>query len=503
MATATLVEHAHAAGKTFMERVTREEQKAEGQFWTPPGIALFMARRLVAGVDTRPIRVLEPAAGAGILAAAVLDVLLERPVRPSRVELLLCEKDPRLLPVLEALAVKAKAICAEAGVDLDVAIEIGDFLLSERVVKGEPIEGLLTISNPPFFKLAKSSAQAQAHPYAVYGQPNIYGLFMAATARLTGKHGRWCFITPRSWMSGSYFGAVRRTILRHLTLESLHAFESRTEGFAEDEVLQETVIAWGAHRPQVEPGYQVLLSRSAGVADLDDMHMQALPIERLVNDDDGHAVISIPADGHDPFEGWTATLATYGLQVSTGPVVAFRATEYIREHKEAGTVPLLWLQHVKQQAVQWPVQKKREHIKAVAGSAWMMVKNSPMVLMHRFSPNEAERRVRCAAYEGQLPGAVVGLENHLNYIFRPSGSMSVAEARGLSALLASEVVDKHFRALAGSTQVNARDLRALPLPPLRVIVAIGERLPAQPTLAQVDTVVAEALGLHALVSAQA
>jgi adenine-specific DNA-methyltransferase len=496
---AALVDYAYEAGRAFIARRTREQQREQGQFWTPPDVALFMARGLVKGVDTHPIRVLEPAAGAGMLAAAVLDALLERPVRPSRVELLLCELDPELLPVLEALAAKAKGVCAEAGLELDVKIEIGDFLLSERVVKGEPIEGLLTICNPPYFKLGKSSPQAQAHLYAVHGQPNAYGLFMAACARLTGPYGRWCFITPRSWMAGVYFDAVRRTMLRHLTLEGLHAFESRTEGFAEDAVLQETVITWAHQRPLADAGATITLTRSAGVSDLANAEVLDLPVARVLSGD-AHSTITLPADHEDVFQGWQATLSTYGLEVSTGPVVAFRATAHIRERAEAGTVPLLWLQHVGQQYVGWPIAKKREHIKANATSAWMLVKNAPMVVMRRFSPKEDERRVTCAAYDGSLPGAVIGLENHLNYIHRPGGSMSQAEARGLSAFLASDVVDKHFRALAGSTQVNARDLRMLPLPPLRVLVAIGERLPPEPTLAQVDSVVAEALGLNALVA---
>lgn len=35
---------------------------------------------------------------------------------------------------------------------------------------------------------------------------------MAARARLVAGGGKWCVITPRSWMSGSYLRAVRRTI---------------------------------------------------------------------------------------------------------------------------------------------------------------------------------------------------------------------------------------------------------------------------------------------------
>jgi len=497
-----LVEHAHRAGRSFTESLSRADQKTLGQFMTPPAIATFMARRLVAGFHANHVRVLEPAAGAGILAAAVVEELLAKPERPDRIELFMFEYDERLLPTLNELVQKMATACAEVNVFLDCKVEHGDFLLSELALSGQPIEGLLTISNPPFFKLNKTTDQRAAlHAYAVYGQPNIYGLFMAACARLTPANGRWCFITPRSWMNGNYFQATRHTVFRHLTVESLHAFESRKEGFEEDAVLQETVIAWASGRSAAEPGLSITLTTSHGATDLDSSEVRALPMERVVGTDE-HAMVSLPAADADPFEGWVETPASLGLKVSTGPVVAFRAAAYVREHAGSGTVPLLWLQHVGQQRVSWPVQKKREHIRATPESAWMLVKNEPMILMRRFSPKEDARRVTCSAYTGKLPGAVIGLENHLNYIYRPGGRMTVEEAKGLSGFLASKLVDDHFRALAGSTQVNATELRKLPLPPLETIEEIGRRLPDCPTLAEIDAVVEMALGFtHASESA--
>ncbi|QYJ21051.1 Eco57I restriction-modification methylase domain-containing protein [Achromobacter sp. ES-001] len=495
----SLVDIAHSAGRAFTATLSRAEQRAMGQFMTPPTVANFMAQSLVANATQSTAKVLEPAAGAGILAAAAVQALLSKPQmeRPSRIELLLYELESRLIPGLQSLCEQILAVCEQNGVAFDYVIRNEDFLLSDFALRADPLPGLMTIANPPFLKLNKTTdPRAALHAYAVYGQPNIYALFMAATARLTPPDGGWCFITPRSWMAGAYFKAARRTMLRHLTINRLHAFESRTEGFEEDAVLQETVIAWGVGRTQVEVGANIQVTRSQGANDLAASGMQAIPIERVVGSDE-HAMFSLPTASADPFEGWTATLKTYGLTVSTGPVVAFRAKQQIREFGGENTVPLLWLQHVRQQHIQWPVQKKREHIVASAESAWMLVPNAPMVVMRRFSPKEDERRVTCAAYLGQLPGAAIGLENHLNYIYRKGGTMTQAEARGISAFLASSVVDEHFRALAGSTQINATELRKLPLPPLALLVRIGERVGATPTLSAIDRVVDEELAIPA------
>lgn len=495
-----LVNFAHTAGRAFASTLERAEQKALGQFMTPPAIAKFMARRLVGTLDQTQINVLEPAAGAGILAAAVIEELLAKAERPEHINLLVCELDPRLLPTLEALGARLRAACRAANVELDYRIQSGDFLLSDTALLGQPIDGLAVISNPPYFKLSKNDPRAIGHAYAVYGQPNIYGLFMAACARLIGVDGKWCFITPRSWMNGRYFAAVRRTIFRHLRPDSLHAFESRKEHFEEDAILQEAVITWATGRIEVEPTLQVLVTRSQGIADLNDGVVQALELRRLIGDDEHHTM-ALPTNAEDPFETWTDTLASLGLKVSTGPVVAFRASEFVRERSHEGTVPLLWMQHVTHNNVRWPINKKREHIRATSGSAWMLVPNVPMVLMRRFSPKENERRVMAATYNGHLPGEALGLENHLNFIYRPGGQLTLDEAKGVALFLNSRLVDVHFRARAGSTQVNATELRKLTFPPLDQLIAIAQAVPQDATLAEADVIVEQILGVERPVAA--
>lgn len=490
----SLIEYAHSCGRAFAAALERTEQKALGQFMTPPAIATCMARRAVVGFEGTTVRVLEPAAGAGILAAAAVTELLNRQTLPERIELTLFEVDERLLPSLRKLADRMRRAAKARGVRLTCSIRHTDFLLSTEAVNGKALADII-IANPPYLKLNKNDERATAHAYAVYGQPNIYGLFLAACARLVDAAGRYCFITPRSWLNGSYFAEVRRQMLHWLHFDSLHVFESRKDHFSDDEVLQEAVILWASARTAHQPPQHIELSRSYGVADLADATVTAVPFERLVGDD--HArMIALHDTQDDPFATWTATLTTYGLQVSTGPVVPFRSTDYVRERGGPDTVPLLWMQHIRPMEVCWPIQKKREHMRAVADSAWMLVPNTPMVVMRRFSPKEANRRVTAAPYMGDLPGTQLGLENHLNYLYRPGGAMSVEEACGLAAFLNSALVDSHFRAIAGSTQVNATELRKLPLPPIALIESIGRRVRAGTNLPEVDQIVSEVLLAH-------
>jgi adenine-specific DNA-methyltransferase len=54
--------------------------------------------------------------------------------------------------------------------------------------------------------------------------------------------------------------------------------------------------------------------------------------------------------------------------------------------------------------------------------------------------------------------------------------LTTDESRGLAALLNSSLIDRYFRIINGNTQINAVELRSLPLPELEVIQDIGRKL---------------------------
>jgi adenine-specific DNA-methyltransferase len=464
---------------------------------TPYPIAQFMAQRAVTGLTKDVVRILEPAAGAGALAAAVVQELLRRNDHPARIELTLFEIDVRLKPFLRRLADRMRRMARDSGVELSCKLIFEDFLLSPLARSANPLFDIC-IANPPYFKLKKADERAIAHAYAVHGQPNIYGLFQAACAGLVSPGGRWCFITPRSWMNGAYFAAVRRHLLHYLSLDAFHLFESRQDHFYEDVILQEAVIAWATAQPLATG--EIAFSTSEGVADLNEAQLFALPQIQVIGSDDQRMIAVPVAAGAEQegnhFDGWTDTLSSLGLQVSTGPVVPFRSTEFVLEVAERGSVPLLWMQHITHAGVRWPIQKKREHILSSAKSAWMLLKNMNYVVMRRFSPKEDARRVTAASYLGTLPGPFIGFENHLNYIHRPGGTISRDETVGITAFLNSTLVDGYFRRISGNTQVNATELRKLRFPDIATLKAIGRRLPDAPTLAASDAATFHVLGVQ-------
>ena len=66
-------QHAYVNGIAATRALSKPEQKALGQYMTPPAIARFMARRAVQGLRVSTLRILEPAAGSGVLAVAAVE----------------------------------------------------------------------------------------------------------------------------------------------------------------------------------------------------------------------------------------------------------------------------------------------------------------------------------------------------------------------------------------------------------------------------------------------
>ncbi|MBV8452956.1 MAG: hypothetical protein JOZ29_11870 [Deltaproteobacteria bacterium] len=71
--------------------------------------------------------------------------------------------------------------------------------------------------------------------------------------------------------------------------------------------------------------------------------------------------------------------------------------------------------------------------------------------------------------------SLLGIENHLNYIYRTDGELTEEEAIGLAALFNTKILDTYFRISSGNTQVSATKLRAMSLPPLDKIILLGHR----------------------------
>jgi adenine-specific DNA-methyltransferase len=468
------------------ERLTSpDNRKKRGQFFTPPEVCQFMAR-LLCPEPQSTFRLLDPGAGIGSLSAAVCDRFLK--LRSSRrLQIHLFENDPAALPFLHKAMNRCAAVLREGGHSLSYEVHAKDFILdAAATVFGPPslfddssewgdFDGV--IMNPPYFKVSKASPYARVMDDVVHGQPNIYAFFLAAGAQMLRPGGEMVAITPRSFCNGLYFRSFRHWFFDRMALDHIHLFESRTETFRD--VLQESLIT-ASHRLG-RPSNTVTVTTSYGL-DLRAPKTTTLPTSTVIDDSCGHANIRIPSSAEDQaiaavVESWRHRFPEAGLRVSTGPVVMFRATEFLLpEPNGEDTAPLLSVFNVKPFQTEWPLLHKKHPaaFKVCPDSQRLLLPAQNYVLLRRFSAKEERRRLTASCLlASQMPQPFVALENHLNYVYHARRELTPDEVYGLAALFNSSLLDRYFRTISGNTQVNATEIRNMRFPPLPTVARIG------------------------------
>lgn len=450
---------------------------------TPAKVAKYMAEEVAELHNNPVVRILEPSAGMGILLSSIVYQLINLRDKPQRIEIVAYELDPRMSVHLVSVVQELATIAKEHGIKFDSTVKIEDFLLADITEKFDVV-----IANPPFFKIRKDDERAVKHAYAVHGQPNIYGLFMAVCAGVMSEDSVFCFLTPRSWTSGTYFSRVREHVLKNLQIRLIHLFDGRKSTFKDDEVQQEMMITWA--RPKAGVQENLLLCTSRGIEDLNRKAQRSIGLADIFTDPTTSS-ISLPLLGKTVnLNEFADTISTIGLRASTGKVVPFRAKTSILKRSSKNSVPLFWMHHVKPLMVSWPIASKKQHIRADETSKKLLIPNDNYVLIRRFSPRDGENWVTAAPLFKLPEFLFVGIENHLNYIRRIDGHLSKHETAGLAAYLNSTFVKNYLCARMGHTQINASDLNNLPVPSMRQIARIGNTILNGCGLSEVDTIIA-------------
>lgn len=466
-----------------------EYRKKQGQFFTPVQIARFMAG-LFSKIPTQ-YHLLDPGAGLGILTAAFCERLAQLS-SPRQLKAHIFENDSRMIPFLRTNLDNCKIVLCNAGHSFDYIVHEEDFVLSSssdldgqhnfnNIMRNVRFNGV--IMNPPYFKVRKHSEYSKLMKNIVHGQPNIYAFFMALAARLLKEDGEIVSITPRSFCNGLYFRGFRRWFFNRVALDHIHIFESRTEAFKHSNVLQESIITKCSRKGS--PSSRITITKSFGPDIFDGTEPVHISTENIFDNSRGDHVIRIPESPCDReimsiIESFPMRFSEVGLRISTGPVVLFRATDYLlKDELDKLSVPLLHPHNVKPFKTIWPVGKNGKPIafKLCDDSLRLLLPVMNYVLLKRFSAKEEKRRLTAGCFlKIQCPYPYVGIENHLNYIYHAERELAVDEIFGIAALFNSNLFDRYFRTISGSTQVNATEIRTMFFPELEIIGKIGKEV---------------------------
>lgn len=491
-------------GRVYAKSVSTQHKKDNGQFFTPGEIARFMSG-LVKPPVSNSLKILDPGCGTAILSSSLIEKIVEKKSKVKDIELVVYETDKDILPFTKASLNYLDLWLKKNKIQLKVTINTSDFVLENKACfentptlffESQKSIYDLIISNPPYFKIQKEDKRAIVAKSIVWGQPNIYSIFMMTAAKLLKKGGELIFITPRSFASGNYFRAFREAFLQEISVEQVHLFGSRTDTFDRDEVLQETLILKGRKKDPGDYRSSIIISHSRGIKDIENLTQKSYKASALIDFNSKEKILHLPINDIEDkvinlFKSWSGSLNQYDIQISTGPVVSFRVTKYLHERHPSPTVPLAPLYQLINTAkmrFEWPVKRKNksQYIELCEETKSILLPNKNYIFLRRFSAKDDKSRLIATPYFVDISQAdFIGVENHLNYIYRPKGHLDRNEILGLSALLNSHLFDTYFRTFNGNINVSATELREMPLPPLADIKQIGNQFILQNDFSQV------------------
>lgn len=428
------------------------DRKAEfEQYLTPESVARQAVSLFTP--DANPMRILDLGAGTGILGA-------ETALHSAKDSLLTAVEIDSLLAALSDqtfnhIGVTHEIICDDA---LSVLLDP----VFDRV-----------ILNPPYKKITPISLATESGYVPV---SNLYTAFLVRAVCALRPGGECVAIIPRSWMNGEYFAPFRKWLFSVCSIDVIAVYSSRQDHFKDSSVLQEIMllkISKGRQRPAV--------TVYTAITPLDDLHNS---VHRDAALDDllvgSSRILRIQVQ--DPLMAGLPTLAESGLWVSTGKLVWFRNRDLLLNNPAEDALPLYWSDNAASLEAVHPVtgSHREQWVDAKAYERHVVLPVGTYCLVNRFSSKEQPRRVMPSLLSSAVPFVV---DNKLNYVHQGTSRNTAPLDRqlgaGMTLWLSSSLVDNWYRQVSGSTQVNATDLRELPVPPRRTLLDIARQLPIE------------------------
>lgn len=332
----------------------------------------------------------------------------------------------------------------------------------------------VVVCNPPYRKMTAEELEPlrDAYAYVIDAQPNLYCLFIALCVRLLRVGGHAALVTPTSFLSGQYFGRLRKFLIRNTDVEHIGMVSDRQGVFID--VEQETALTVLRRRTE-EDRTQVRANVSvvSGAGQYMSVGECTLP--------NAGAVWPIPRSVEDVVLLKTATLskfrlADYGYRVRIGAYVwnrdkrpKFDSLQDARRVKAHTAMPLMWSRDIVHGGI-----VRLEDTSAYDGEHRFVdlgdkehssIVTSPCVVMQRVTSNDQPRRLVAAAVSPgvfETYGGFIG-ENHVVILEAVTDKPALPPTK-LAKLLSAHAVDRYFRCISGATNVSAFELKQLALP---------------------------------------
>jgi adenine-specific DNA-methyltransferase len=461
------------------------ERKRLAMFFTPASLTNGLLQDLTAqGVDFGSQTFLDPACGGAAflapIALRIRDALRKRGLNSleilKHVEAHLYGTD-----LDETLCALSKHFLRMA---LHEEIRSSSYLPDFRVHRADSLADLqamfgqidVVVCNPPYRKMTADELQPLRAQYSevIESQPNLYCLFISLCVRLLREGGYAALVTPTSFLSGQYFGALRRFLARNSAIEHIGMVSDRLGVFMD--VEQETaltVLRRCTVAPEASLEAWADVSVVSGTGTYQSVGRCLLPstgavwpIPRAVTD-----VALLHAAANSRFR-----LPDYGYRVRIGAYVwnrdlrpKFASLRAAKAARALTAMPLVWSSDISVggsvQVDGSPRPDGDPRFVDFGDKEHTSVVTRPSVVVQRVTSNDQPRRLVAAAMSASVLsdyGGFVG-ENHVVILEQISKTPRLSPTK-LSQLLSAHFIERYFRCISGATNVSAFELNQLALP---------------------------------------
>lgn len=472
-------------------KLVRAKSKSEnirlGRIFTKKDTARLMAQMFNLRTGRGACTILDPGAGTGILAAALVERICRQMPGCEQIFLTCYENNPEFVPMLRDNLERIRKKCRhDYHVKLFATVYEENYIVEAKdhytVTFTDTAEDTFDyiICRPPTGFFEKSSGEAQSAGGVTQLKVPAEHLFLKTALRHLEPGGQLVIMLPTAVATSPSAAPLRREIFAQLSLCGVHLFIGNRKNPSRAVPLKkEMILAFG--RVPKPDSICIGVSDDAGTPE-GTQRLAPLPYDFVVHAD---GTLTLPKSTEDAqivryISDFPETLESLGLKMYIGRVLDARCEGLLFSEPVKGAVPLIRAACLKGGGVEFPQPVRRQYIAAVKPA--LIQQNKNMIFIKRVPAKGDDRFVNASIYlASQLPAyRFVSTHNKILYIdtAERGAEMCARLIFGLFALLQSTIYDRYISIISKSKQISAKEMRTLPLPPRNIIENLGMRLMA-------------------------
>ena len=451
----------------FFKEKKIEDIKGNSQYFTPLDEVEKMINDLqISKIKT--VNILDPACGNGILIFKLIEKIFSH-YFPENLIIDVYDIDITLLNNVK----KIMETINFTETKLSIRYINEDFLKNHDDKKYDYI-----IMNPPYKKINVEIVPENLKNF-LYGQPNLYHLFISRALNMLKINGVLCIISPKNYLSGKYTEKLRQYLVENFSLIKIHTFNDRKTIFGNN-ITQEICII---HiKKSLEQN--VIISYNGG------SKFQAIISEIILENETN--IIYTPRSIEDyklikRFQKFPIRTIGKDILMKTGKVVQFRVTGKDVNLKEEefthfkNGIPLIVYRHINTNKLNYQPLINKNKNKAITliddkSNSSILIKNSNYVLIRKNIDKKYDKLIHSVSYLKELQSEMIALDNGIAYFTNTDDSLTEEEVKGLQCILMSKQFDDYYRVINSSHTINVYELENMHFPDLKIIRLIGRNV---------------------------